>query len=387
MLMDPTEFEKSPSGFLMSTVYDQKAFMPNPLPPEVNLTSCMSAISMATMAIGELKGMSDKITNPTHLINPLQNREAIASSSIEGTYTTPSDLLLLNVTDAKSSDPDTREVRNYVTALQRGLKMLSDIPVSSRMIKELHQILLKGVTRSRGSNIIPGEYKTDQNFIGSQGRGISNARFVPPPPSKTLDLMSDLEKFINSEEANKLPPVVVNAYVHYQFETIHPFPDGNGRVGRLLLPILLASQGIMSTPLLYISPFIEKNKEEYNDSLLKVSREGSWENWITFFSRSIENSAKETIAKIDRLSQLKEKCLSDVQQARVSGLLPKLIEIIFDFPIITIPQAEAKLNVTYKSARLNIDKLIELGIMQEYPKNTRPKAFVCGPLLDLIFED
>lgn len=235
------------------------AFIPNPLPPTIDFNSCVLELDRASRAMAELKGMSYKVTNPMHLINPLQQREAIASSSIEGTYTTPSELLLFDPSHARSlGDPDTREVYNYISALQKSLRLLDKIPISSRLIKKLHATLLRGVKRHRGSEIVPGEFKRVQNFIGARTRRIEDARFVPPPANITPQLMSDLEKFINSEEAARLPPVLVNALIHYQFETIHPFPDGNGRVGRLLLPLILASQKIMPTPLLYISPLSKK---------------------------------------------------------------------------------------------------------------------------------
>lgn len=262
------------------------AFVPHPLPPELDYNFCLSEVDRASRAMAELKGMSYKVTNPLHLINPLQRLEAIASSSIEGTYTTPSDLLLFDASHgAAASDPDTREVFNYVAALQEGLELLKALPISSRLIRQLHAILLRGVTRHRGAQMTPGAFKRDQNFIGSRARRIEEARFVPAPPAVTERLMGDLEKFINSEQAQSMPPVVVNALIHYQFETIHPFPDGNGRVGRLLVPLVLAAHNVMPTPLLYISPFIEQHKDEYNDHMLEVSKTGAWERGFAFSRR------------------------------------------------------------------------------------------------------
>ncbi len=383
--MDPKEFEGSPSGRLVPAVHGQMAFVPNPLPPRLNFTECMMQVDRASMAIAELKGMSYKVPNPMHLINPLQKREAIASSSIEGTYTTASELLLLDHSSARA-DPDTIEVNNYVAALQHGLNLLERLPISSRLIKEIHAVLLRGVKRHRGSEITPGEFKRDQNFIGSRSRDLGDARFVPPPPMMTDNLMGDLETFIHSEAAGQLPPVIVNALVHYQFETIHPFPDGNGRVGRLLLPLILSAQGLMPTPLLYISPFIEKHKDEYNDAMLDVSRSGDWEAWIAFFADAVESSAKETMHKIDQIAQLRDQFLQAVQQARASALLPALIDLVFDKLIVSIPDAVERLDVTYRAAQQNVEKLVDMGMLVQTPAGIRPKRFVCLPLIRLVFE-
>lgn len=385
--MDPKDFENSPSGALVATVYSQKAFVPNPLPPKIDVANCLAEVDRASRAMAELKGMTYKVQNPLHLINPLQQREAIASSSIEGTYTTASDLLLLDHSlGAGHADPDTREVYNYIFALQDGLRLLETLPISSKLIKQVHAILMRGVKRHRGAEIVPGEFKRDQNFIGSRVRGIDDARFVPPPPHLTPDLMSDLEKFANSEDAHNLPPVIVNALTHYQFETIHPFPDGNGRVGRLLLPLMLYAQGHMPQPLLYISPFIERHKDEYNDLMLEVSRSGAWEDWICFFARAVEMSALDTMQKINDIAALKEAYVQEVRQARASGLLPVLVDLVFDRILISVPEAAAKLDVTYRSAQQNVKKLVELGLLQELPEKARPKLFLCRPLFNLVFE-
>lgn len=385
--MDPKDFAQSPSGILVPTVYDQMAFVPHPLPPKLDLNLCMNEVDRASRAMAELKGMSYKVTNPMHLINPLQQREALASSSIEGTYTTASDLLLFDpVHGGAAGDPDTREVYNYIIALQEGLNSLDDLPISSRLIKSLHAALLRGVRRHRGAEIVPGEFKRDQNFIGSRARRLDDARFVPAPPTMTESLMGDLETFINSDQAHEMPPIIVNALVHYQFETIHPFPDGNGRVGRLLLPLILAAQNVMPMPLLYISPFIEKHREEYNDLMLDISKIGAWEQWIVFFATAIEISALDTMRKIDEVAMLRDGFLQQVQQARASGLLPALIDLVFDRIVISVPQAAERLGVTYRAAQNNVAKLVEFGILSSLHRTTRPKLFICKQLFDIVFE-
>lgn len=383
--MDPKEFENSTSGKLVPTVYGQMAFIPNPLPPQLDLNRCSTEVDRASRAMAELKGMSYKVTNPMHLINPLQKREAIASSSIEGTYTTASELLLFD--HHGGNDPDTREVHNYTAALRAGLAALEHLPISARLIKKLHSELLRGVKRHRGAEIVPGEFKRDQNFIGGgRSHRIEDARFIPAPPDETLRLVGELEVFINSEEVNYLPPVISNALIHYQFETIHPFPDGNGRVGRLLLPIMLAAQKLMPMPLLYISPFIERHKDEYKDQMLNVSKSGDWESWICFFAKAVEDSSLDTIAKINQIAELREKFLQDVQRARASGLLPALIDLVFDKLVISIPDAAKKLEITYRSAKQNIEKLVELGILRDWGFGIRPKLYICESLTNMIFE-
>ncbi|RMH40994.1 MAG: Fic family protein [Gammaproteobacteria bacterium] len=386
--MNPDKFRDSPSGSLVPTVYDQWAFVPNPLPPPLNMNRIMSEVDRASRAMGELKGKSDRISNPYHLINPLQQREALSSSSIEGTYTTPSQLLLFDAGHEKATrqTAETREVHNYVRALEYGLKRMDEIPISSRFIGELHAILLEGVARHRGASIIPGEFKKNQNFIGSVSRGIAHARFIPAPPDLTPQLMGDLEKFIHSQEARRLPPVVFNALVHYHFEAIHPFPDGNGRLGRLLVPLLLRAHDVMPAPLLYISPFIERHKDEYNDLMLEVSRRGAWEEWVCFFARAIERSARDAMEKIDKIAALREDFIQQVRQARASALLGELVDLVFERLVISVPEASGRLEVTYPAAKKNVEKLVRLGILKPINLGGRPKRFVCHRLFHIIFE-
>ncbi|MFQ5348536.1 MAG: Fic family protein [Rhodothalassiaceae bacterium] len=386
--MNPEEFANSPSGRLVRTVLDQWAFVPNPLPPALDTNRFINDVDRASRAMAELKGMRYKASNPLHLINPLQHREAISSSNIEATYTTPSELLLFEPDKKRGHDnPDTREVYNYIAALEHGLRRLDTLPVSSRLIRELHGVLLKGVRRHRGAAIIPGAYKRDQNFIGTPSHGIAGARFIPAPPADTDGLMSDLEKFIHSTEARQMPPVVLNALVHYQFETIHPFPDGNGRLGRLLVPLLLVAHDILPVPLLYISPAIERHKDQYNDLMLDVSRKGAWEDWICFFARMVEESAKDAMERVNKIAALRERYLQQVRQARASALLPELIDLVFDKLSISIPDAADHLGVTYRAAKGNVEKLIHIGQLVPLPANVRPKRFVCQELLRIIFDD
>jgi Fic family protein len=384
--VNPAEFANSPSGRLVPTVFNQMAFVPNPLPPAVDLNRCMNEVDRASRAMAELKGMTYKVANRYHLIHPLQQREALASSSIEGTYTSAADLVMFDALQSNvEPSADTREVHNYIWALREALDLLASLPVSSRLIKAIHARLLRGVKRHRGAEITPGEYKIDQNFIAGGSRKVEEARFVPPPPMITDDLIGDLEKYINSDEASQIPPVILNALVHYQFETIHPFPDGNGRVGRLLIPIVLAAQGVMPMPLLYISSYIEKNKDAYNDAMLAVSKYGHWEQWICFFSETIEMSAQDTMRKIDQIAELRSNFIQKVQQARASGLLPALIDYVFDNLIVDVTGSAKKMGVTYAAAKHNLERLADLGVVR-LMKPSRPKLYICAPLFSIVFE-
>ena len=239
--MDPSTFA-NPSGTLVSTIQGQKAFIPFALPPQIDLTSIQQTLSEADQKLGELRGIGRYLANPYLLIRPLQRKEAIASSNIEGTYTSLPELLMFESgADEHHKTTDTREVYNYVKSLQAGMDLLEEIPVSNRLIHELHKTLLRGLPRSRTGYYEAGEYRKEQNFIG-KSKDVSKSRFNPPPPPTYLDCMRDLETFINMEDMAGLPSLVFIALIHYQFETIHPFPDGNGRVGRILTPLILRAR-------------------------------------------------------------------------------------------------------------------------------------------------
>ena len=227
--VNQADFAASPVGVIIPAVPGGYAFVPSVLPRQIDVGNLASLLSEASMALGELKGIGRFMPNPYLLIRPLQKKEAVASSNIEGTFTNLSDLFLLEAgADEKGRPPDTREVMNYVRALEHAVARLTELPVCLRLMREIHEILLRGVRTQRGANITPGEFKTTQNWIG--GPTIQSARFVPPPPLETVECLRELERFIHDDEALRLPPLIYSAMIHYQFETIHPFPDGNGRV-------------------------------------------------------------------------------------------------------------------------------------------------------------
>ena len=267
--------------------------------------------------------------------------------------------------------------------MERGLDLLKAIPVSLRLVKDLHAVLLKGV---RGGQDLPGAFRTEQNYIGSRHAPISDARFVPPPVPEMLESLHRWEGDLHLEP-DQLPLLVRLAVAHYQFEAIHPFRDGNGRVGRLLIPLLLCAHERLSDPLLYMSAFFDKHREEYVDLLLRVSTRGAWEDWIAFFLRGVAECARDGQTLTDGLLALRERYHASVRAARSSGLLATLIDDLFRLPTITIGRAASLLNVTPASASSNLRKLQVLNVIVEVTGRTRDQVFVAREILDFVGRD
>ncbi len=278
--MDPKEFIRSPSGKCLDIPLGYCAFLPNPLPPRIRYDSkFVHRVSEARGLLGELSGTARLLRNPYLLIAPYVRREAVSSSRIEGTQASLSDLFFFEAAEADEPEvPDVREVRNYVQAMEHGIKVLADLPVSVRLVRQIHEILMQGV---RGEHSAPGELRRTQNWIGPKGCALNDATYVPPPATEIRKALSDWEKYYHSDPTD--PPLIQCALMHYQFEAIHPFLDGNGRIGRLLITFLLYERQILSQPLLYLSSFFEKNRDEYYERLLMVSKRGSWRGWFEFF--------------------------------------------------------------------------------------------------------
>ena len=368
----------------MPTLANQRSFIPNPLPPAIDLSPIQQKLSKADRKLGELRGIGTYLPNPYLLIQPLQRKEAIASSNIEGTYTSLPELLLFEsgVEDQPRST-DTREVYNYIRALRHGFSLLDEMPISNRLILQIHEKLLFGLPKSRMGHGIPGNYRSEQNFIG-RTKDISKARFIPPAPPIHLDCMSALEKFINIDNMKNLPPLVFISLFHYQFETIHPFPDGNGRVGRLLIPIILKQRDIMSQPLLYMSQFFEDNKDEYVDLMLKVSQKSEWISWIDFFLEAIIQSCENTIDTIRKVQDLRDEYQRRCQQARSSALLIRIVDMLFERIAITVPQIRDATGISYTAAQNNLKRLVEYEIIKEMKSFQRPKFYFATELMSLF---
>lgn len=387
--MDVDAFRKSPCGRVMPTIKGAWAYVPNPLPPHLDCSPLISVLDRASMAVGELRGVGYAVPNPYLLIRPLQRKEAVASSQIEGTVTELSDLFLLEEGVDESRRPvDTREVLNYVRALVHAISRLDKLPLSSRLLNEAHSILMRNVAVDRGAKYPPGEFRRDQNWIGRRNADIHDARFVPPPVPEMMNALADFERYINKISDNDdAPDLIRSALIHYQFEAIHPYPDGNGRIGRLLIPLYLAQSGVLPQPLLYLSPFFERNRDEYVDRLLSVSRDGAWLEWVRFFLRGVVEQCRDAIIRMQKLRDLQSTYRNKLQKVGSSGLAARLIDHIFERPFISVPIAQNFLEVTYPTAKAAIDRLIAAKVLEELEPRTKPKFFVAREVYRTIEAD
>ena len=382
--MDPSKFSEHSPGRLVDTYEGFYAFVPDQLPPCLNLdATTVGLLSNADRAIGELNGIGQVLPNPHLLISPFLRREAVSSSRIEGTVTELRQLLLFEVEPtSQPNPPDVQEVANYVIALEYGLNRLAELPISLRLIREIHERLMQGV---RGEAQRPGEFRRIQNFIGYQGQSVKEARFVPPPVEAMTQALHSFEQFLHGD--NDLPFLVQLALIHYQFECIHPFSDGNGRMGRLLIPLLLCEREFLSQPLLYLSAFLERNRDEYMDLLLNISQSGDWISWIRFFLNGVAIQANDAVVRSQRLMGLWQEFRTVMQNARSSTLPLQLIDALFAAPFITVARAQAVLNVTYRSAQRNIEILEKEGFLVEITGRHRNRVYLASQIFEIINAD
>jgi len=281
-----------------------------------------------------------------------------------------------------STDADAREVLNYVRALEYGLERVQTLPISLRLVRELHEHLLKGV---RGERATPGEFRHSQNWIGKPGCTLNDADYIPPPVPEMNDALDAFEKYLHS--GNDHPPLVRLALIHYQFEAIHPFLDGNGRIGRLLLSLLLVNWKLLPLPLLYLSAFFERHRQDYYDLLLAISERGAWSKWLAFFLSGVAEQSQEANQMAKKLQDLQLKWREKLTKARASALLLRLADSLFESPLVTIPQAQRVLGVTYRTAQQNVERLVEEDILQQESKTSYGKTFSARDILNLISEN
>jgi Fic family protein len=344
-----------------------------------------SALSRADRALAELAGTARALPNPQVLVAPFVRREAVLSSQIEGTQASLSDLFFFESGPAFAKSPgaappeDVREVSNYVTALDYGLARLETLPVSLRLLRELHERLMQGIG---GASLTPGEFRTRQNWIGPPNSRLDDTVFVPPPVSAMERCLHDLETFVHA--SSDLPALVRIALVHYQFEAIHPFIDGNGRIGRLLISLLLCSESLLSQPLLSLSAFFEHHRNDYYRLLLEVSRKGAWSAWIEFFLAGVEEQSRDAIRRTKALLDLRQRYRAQFESARSSALLLKLVDGLLEAPVLTIPQAAKRLRITHRAATLNVMKLVEAGVVAEVTGRGRNRVFVARGILGVL---
>jgi Fic family protein len=390
--MNLERFQNSPAGHLLKVWQAQPpywAFVPNLLPPQIEFDrSLVSVLSEADRALGELAGLGRTLPNPNLLIRPFMRREAVLSSRIEGTQADVADLyayeakqLALPLNPSAATDSDVREVFNYVRALEYGLERLSTLPVSLRLIREVHDILMKGV---RGEFATPGEFRRTQNWIGRPGCTLEDATYVPPPVAEMQEALGDLEKYLYADDP--LPPLIRLALIHYQFEAIHPFIDGNGRIGRLLISLLLINWNLQPVPLLYLSAYFERQRDAYYDHLLGVSEHGNWKAWLEFFLRGVAIQSRDAIARARQIQDLQSQWREQLTQTRASALLLRLVDSLFDTPMLTVPQAQKLLGVTYRSAGQNIQKLVKAGILHDAGTTPEGRVFVARDILRAVAE-
>ncbi|MBK8989614.1 MAG: Fic family protein [Chloroflexi bacterium] len=360
-------------------------FIPQPLPPNIAWSAgLVTALSKADRALGELAGLASMLPNPNLLIQPLIRREAVLSSRIEGTRASLGDLYAFEAVQLTLFEfpEDVQEVRNYVLALQYGLARLATLPVSLRLMRELHAHLLKGV---RGEQWTPGEFRRSQNWIGAPGSTIQTATYVPPPVDDMNQALNDMEKFIH--ERDDLPALIRLALVHYQFEAIHPFLDGNGRVGRLLNTLLLHDWGLLSQPVLYLSAYFEANRQAYYDHLLAVSQKGAWDEWLSYFLYGVQTQAADSVRRIQRLQALRDGYRGQFQQTRSAARLLQVIDWLFNQPIFDIPQLSQMLLVNYSVAQRYVFQLEKAGIISEITGQARNRVYRANEILVAVARD
>ncbi|MGP1385140.1 MAG: Fic family protein [Thainema sp.] len=383
--MDKTVFTADSPGQLWEIAVDGRrdwAFVPNPLPEKWKVSDeIWELLAQAREELARLDGVGRNMPNYNLLLRPLQRREALRSSSLEGTYATPEQLLLFEIDPKEpksASDPmsDWQEVGNYSKALELGLKILTKRPISLNLIRAMHQELLAGV---RGSQKDPGNFRRSQVHIGS------DRRFIPPPPNEVMSCLYDFEKAIHKEKA--IDPLIFCFMAHYQFETIHPFLDGNGRVGRLLLSLMIYDQYKLRKPWLYLSAFFDRYKDEYIDLLFQVSTEGNWSDWIKFCLRGTIEQSKDSIRRFDELLELRNQYMELLDQSGGNIRLNKLIEHLFESPAIRIPELAGMCDISYPTARTDIERLVRVGILMESNMVKRPKVYFAPHILDIVFSD
>ncbi|MGH7151669.1 MAG: Fic family protein [Planctomycetota bacterium] len=382
--MQTSEFKSDRAGVLRRASGGYRFFLPNPLPPAIVLEpTLVERIAIAERSLGRLAGIGSTLPNPYLLIGPFVRREAVLSSRIEGTEASLSDLFLHEAApSAAPSGADVREVANYARALEQGLSPDRSLPVSLRLIRELHRTLMTGV---RGGERTPGEFRTSQNWIGPPGASLEDAAFVPPAVAEMKEALGPFEAYLRA--SGGLPFLVRLALLHYQFEAIHPFLDGNGRIGRLLIPLLLCENGLLPTPLLYLSAFFERRRAEYYARLLAVSQRGEWEAWIAFFLEGLAEQSVDAVRRAARLRALGEDYAQRLQTARSSALLLKLVDALFHHPALTVATAARRLEVTPAAASKSVSKLVQAGIVEEATGRARNRVFVAREIVRAMEED
>ncbi|MBF0298919.1 MAG: Fic family protein [Oligoflexia bacterium] len=375
------------AGKYITQATGYKSFIPNPLPPNPPLImdeEMVYLLSEANLALGKLSGLTTIIVDPDLFVYLYVRKEALLSSQIEGTQCSLEDILAPDAAvETPGHSSGVEEVSNYVKAMNQGLSRLNELPVCTRLIKEIHQVLMEGV---RGQNKTPGEFRRSQNWIGRPGCGLMDAEFVPPPFEMVDELMGDVEKFIHGQD--KIPPLIKAALIHAQFETIHPFLDGNGRLGRLLITYLLCYWQILDRPLLYLSYYFKSHLSEYYNRLMKVRHSGEWEQWILFFLRGVKVSAEMANKAAVEIHHLHRQDKEKLMGSKASKFEIQIFNEFCHNPVLT---AKVLLNKYEDANKPKIqrcfDHLIKLEIIKEVSGKIRNRKYIYGDYLSLLTKD
>ncbi len=368
-------YVRQPTGY--------RAFLPAPLPPAPPLRldpDLVLRLSTADQALGRLDGMAHTLPNPELFVAMYVRREAVLSSQIEGTQSTLDDVLTYELVGETDSLPrDVREVVNYVRAMDYGLDRLKVLPLSLRLIREVHAELLSS---GRGATRMPGEFRTSQNWIGPEGGTIANARFIPPPVHEMTQALGDLEAFLHRPSIH--PDLIDCALAHAQFETIHPFLDGNGRVGRLLVTFLLVTRGVLRLPLLYLSYYLRLHRAEYYDRLTAVREDGDWEGWLKFFLDGVRVTAEEASRTASLIVRLRDTHQSLVAPGGGNAL--RLLDLLYQRPIVSVSAIRDDLTVSFPTASKLVKQFVARGLLEELTGNRRNRVYRYTPYLALFSE-
>jgi len=375
--LNPEDFLVPETGELVRVPQGFWAFIPASLPPALTYDpEFVHLLSRADAALSELSGLGRLLPNPGLLIAPWIRREAVLSSRIEGTQASLSDVLIDELSAEPSKDTDVGEVRNYVAALEFGIARLAELPLSLRLVRELHERLMRGV---RGDKSTPGEFRRSQNWIGPSHSTPATAPYVPPPVQEMHACLDAWEKFLH--ERGAMPDLVQCALIHEQFEAIHPFLDGNGRVGRLLITLFLVERERLSQPLLYLSDYVEAHRQEYYDTLRRVRTHADWNGWLRFFLAGVAETAADAQRQVTHLIELREKYRNEMRGA---ARAQQLVDALFTNPYLSVVRARKLLNVTYPTANNAIAQLERAGILQEVTGRKWGRMFVAADVLAAI---
>lgn len=381
---DPSEERKHRAGYYVNQPEGYKAFIPKPLPPAPPLLfddEMVKWMARAERALGRLDGIAQTLPNPDLFVAMYVKKEAVLSSQIEGTQASLVDVLEFESGDTSSAIPDdVGDVINYISALNYGLERVNSRPLSLRLLKEIHHVLMVDV---RGSNKSPGEFRRSQNWIGPAGCTLKTASFVPPPVHEMNQALHHLEGYLHDED---IPLLVKCGLAHCQFETIHPFLDGNRRMGRLLITFLLCSGGAMKRPLLYLSYYFKKNRDQYYDLLMRVRQEGAWEAWMLFFFQGVYEVSLQATETAQRIIALMDEHRRIISEAGMGAYALRLLEFLYNRPIVTINQVKDELEVSHPTASTLVAKFVELGILADKSGKIRNRPFVYAPYLKILAE-